>query len=341
MPIYPRKESKYFWCKFTVNGRTVRASTGETVESKARRVERKLFALAEQEAQRIKEGRYLWQEATERWTNETQSKAAKSIKSDNRHIKWLNQFLNDKPLDEIGRTDVDRIIKAKKDEGVSNATTNRMIAVLRGILRKAKNEWDWIGSYPHIRTLPEPKGRVRWITREDADRLIRELPIHLKYMTRFALATGLRERNITRLRWEWVDLENKVTHFPAEVMKNKKPLTIPLNNEAVSVLRDQIGKHNKYVFTYNGCSIQRANGKAWRRALVRAGIENFRFHDLRHTWASWHVQAETEIHELKELGGWSDISMVLRYAHLNMKHLARVASNIDRKEAQRPALRIV
>ena len=65
--------------------------------------------------------------------------------------------------------------------------------------------------------------------------------------------------------------------------------------------------------------------RAWRAALARVGITDFRWHDLRHTWASWHVQAGTPIHVLQELGGWSDIRMVQKYAHLAPEHLAEYA----------------
>ena len=70
-----------------------------------------------------------------------------------------------------------------------------------------------------------------------------------------------------------------------------------------------------------------ANGKAWRKALIRAGIENFRWHDLRHTWVSWHIQNGTSLHVLRELGGWADLSMGLRYAHLSSSHLEEYAEN--------------
>jgi len=71
-------------------------------------------------------------------------------------------------------------------------------------------------------------------------------------------------------------------------------------------------------------------GSAWERSLKRAGIENFRFHDLRHTWASWHVMNGTSLQELMELGGWKSYEMVLRYAHLAPEHLSSAAKRIER-----------
>jgi len=74
--------------------------------------------------------------------------------------------------------------------------------------------------------------------------------------------------------------------------------------------------------------VLKAGGSAWKNALQRASINSFRWHDLRHTWASWHVQAGTPLNVLQELGGWSDSSMVLRYAHLAPEHLAEYANRI-------------
>ena len=74
---------------------------------------------------------------------------------------------------------------------------------------------------------------------------------------------------------------------------------------------------------------------AWDKAKQRAGIEDFRFHDLRHTWASWHVQSGTSLPELMELGGWKSYEMVLRYAHLAPEKLSFVAGRIER-QASRP-----
>ncbi len=81
--------------------------------------------------------------------------------------------------------------------------------------------------------------------------------------------------------------------------------------------------------SYRGKSVKQVNTRAWKQALKRAGIENFRWHDLRHTWASWHVQAGTPLHVLQELGGWESVEMVRRYAHLSSEHLAEYADRMS------------
>jgi integrase len=113
-------------------------------------------------------------------------------------------------------------------------------------------------------------------------------------------------------------------------MKNGQDLGIPLNDMAIAVLEAQKGKHAEYVFTYKGKPIGSAGTRAWRQALERAGIADFRFHDLRHTWASWLMQSDASEFMVQQLGGWKSRKMVERYAALQTQHLAPAARLIDR-----------
>ena len=95
----------------------------------------------------------------------------------------------------------------------------------------------------------------------------------------------------------------------------------------MTIVKKQLGKHSEFVFTYKGKPIKKCNTAAWRKALKRAGISNFfRWHDLRHTWASWHVQNGTFLYELQRLGGWSSYETVQRYARLNSDRLKEATS---------------
>jgi len=147
-------------------------------------------------------------------------------------------------------------------------------------------------------------------------------------MARFALATGLRQRNVCRLEWSQIDLQRRVAWIHADQAKARKAIGIALNSEAINVLRDEMGKHHQFVFTYKGNPVWQVNTKAWRSAVRKAGLKDFRWHDLRHTWASWHAQAGTPLNILQELGGWETAEMVQRYAHLSAEHLAPHAENI-------------
>ena len=98
---------------------------------------------------------------------------------------------------------------------------------------------------------------------------------------------------------------------------------------ARDVIKRQIGKHTQFVFTYKDNPVKELNTKAFKKALKRAGIENFRWHDLRHTWASWHIQQGTPIAVLQELGGWESSDIVRRYAHLGNEHIFEYANKLS------------
>ena len=134
--------------------------------------------------------------------------------------------------------------------------------------------------------------------------------------------------NVTRLEWSQVDLNRKIAWIHPDQAKARRAIAVPLNSDALSVLTQERGKHDTYVFTYFGKPIKASNTKAFKAALDRANIKNFRWHDLRHTWASWHAQNGTPLHVLKELGGWESMEMVQRYAHLAAEHTAPFAEKI-------------
>lgn len=170
--------------------------------------------------------------------------------------------------------------------------------------------------------------RDRWLTREEAARLVSACPPHLAAIVRFALSTGCRAREIVGLEWNRVDLARSTAWL--DQTKNGTPRGLPLNRDAVAVLESQVGKHPQYCFTYYGRPIRyELTNSAWKTACEKAKLTNLRFHDLRHTWASWHRQSGTSCDELKDLGGWKSRVMVDRYAKFGTEHLATAASRIE------------
>lgn len=157
------------------------------------------------------------------------------------------------------------------------------MALVRSILKRAVEEWDWLEKAPKVKLFKESEGRVRFITPEQVQALLLELPTHQKDMVLFALQTGLRQSNVLKLEWLQVNLAQGHMWVNGADSKNRKPIAVPLNREALAVLHRQLGKHPKRVFTYLGKPISNANTHAWKNALKRAGIEDFRWHDLRHT----------------------------------------------------------
>lgn len=216
----------------------------------------------------------------------------------------------------------------RKRGEASAATANRYLALVRAILRRACDEWEWTERAPKVKLYREAKRRVRWITPEQARALLAELPEHQREMVLFALATGLRQGNVTGLCWSQVDLERGTAWVAAEDAKGGEDLHVSLSELALDVLRRQVGKHPERVFTYRGRPVRWANTRGWRSALQRAGIADFRWQDLRHTWASWLVQHGTPLYGLQEMGGWKSAEMVRRYAHLAPPQMARHAAII-------------
>lgn len=210
----------------------------------------------------------------------------------------------------------------------SPATFNRYANLITAALGLAKAR-NWIDTVPRIERQGTPPGRLRWLTPQEWRRLRRELPEHLRDMAEFALLTGLRQRNVTHLEWSQVDLRRKMAWIHADQAKGRQPIGVPLSNAACAILRGRRGQSETWVFPYKGKPMGKIK-TAWRKALRRAGIEGFTWHDLRHTWASWHVQAGTPIPVLKELGGWRTLTMVNRYAHLAPEHLRQYVGNVSR-----------
>lgn len=281
--------------------------------------------------------RRLWQEAVVKWIGEHHHK--RSLPGDKTILRWLDPHLRNQFLDAIDREMIDRIMAIKESEGVSPATVNRYSALLRSILICAHKEWEWIDAVPKVRMRRENSGRIRWLTREQADRLLAELDRsapHVADAAEFTLNTGLRDANVCRLMWHQIDMD--LATMRVYQTKNGRPLGTPLNQDAIAILQRRADIHSDYVFTWRGEPVTRFNNSAFRKACKRAGLEDFRWHDLRHTWASWMVQGGCPLEVLQKLGGWQTLEMVLRYAHLSTEHLAQYSSISSRET---PRLRVV
>jgi integrase len=326
MGLYQRGD--VWWVDLTTpNGERIRRSTGIEDRTLAQEYHDRLKVRHWEEQRLGVKPQRSWQDAAVRWVRETCDK--RSHHKDVAKLRWLHRYLGHLQLSQVTRDVIDRISEAKAREA-SHSTVNRYLALIRAILRRARDEWGWLESIPKVRLYREPRGRVRFLTPEEARRLLAELPPHLREMATFALATGLRQRNVSFLRWEQVDMARRVAWIHPDQAKAGRAIGVPLNESAVGVLRRRLGTDPAHVFTYEGKPVARCTTKAWKKALERAGIERtFRWHDLRHTWASWHVQNGTPLQELMELGGWASFEMVLRYAHLAADNLRGAACRID------------
>jgi integrase len=311
-----RKRGSVWWIDIaTPNGERVRRSAETRNKAQARELHDKLKGEVWRLQKLGDRPRRVWQDAAVRWLREQAHKA--SLEDDKEKLRWLDRYLANRELESINRELIDGIWQAKQAEGCSNGTVNRLLALIRAILRKCARDWEWMDRAPAVRLLKEPARRIRFLNRNQARTLLRELPPHL------------RAANVTGLAWEQVDLSRKLAWIHPDQAKARKAIAVPLNDTALQVLREQRGKHPVWVFTYGARPIKQVSTAAWYKALERAGIEDFRWHDLRHTWASWHVQGGTPLFALQELAGWETEKMVRRYAHLAAEHLAVYAGNTE------------
>jgi len=330
MSLYRRKDSPFIWVKLPPipgeGGRPLQVSTGTANRQSAEAFEARLKFERWEQAKLGVKPRRTWKEAVLKFLEETSHKRTHG--DDRSILAWLHPELGGKWLDEIDRALIDRI-KAKRAAIASQPRANRYLAVIRAVLRKACHEWEWLDHVPKVTLFPEKPGRIRALTQEEFWRLHKELPEHLAAMALFAVVTGLRSANVRLLEWAWVDMKLKHIRIPASHFKNGEAHGVPLNEAAMSVLVKRQGLDARYVFTVDGQPIAQPSAKVWRKALTRAGIEDFRWHDLRHTWATWQRQAGTPTHELQRLGGWKSLVMVERYAHVAPAGLQAAAARLD------------
>lgn len=329
--VHKRPDSRYWWINTTLpNGKRIRESARTEDKTEALAYLAKLKHEAYMETFLGVKPKRSWKEAVLRYLAVKSN--LRSFADVKRIVRNLDPYVGHLMLHEITGDIIWSIIQGELNKGNKPATVNRYLATIRSLLRMARDEWQWIDNFPKVRLLGGEVERDRWLTKQEAETLIACCPEHLAAMVRFALATGCRASEIKGLEWNRVDLERQTAWL--NQTKNGTPRGVPLNADAIAVLEEQLGKHSRYCFTYQGKPIGwELSNDAWHNALAKANIQDFRFHDLRHTWASWHRQAGTSTDELKDLGGWKTRTMVDRYAKFATENLRFAASRIEQHKS--------
>lgn len=276
--------------------------------------------------------------------------------------------LYDKPLKDVCAFDVERLKAARLKAGIMPATVNRDLDRIRGALSRAV-EWGMIDAHP-MKSVKRAKGadnsRVRYLSKDEEKRLRKAItdreaarrkarasgnawneqrgfeprPVwpedgftdHLAPMVLVALNTGLRRGELFGLRWADVNLAGKRLTVAAHNAKSRKARHVPLNAEAYDALsRWRKQSANDLVFAGVGGGRMTNVNKAWDGLVTDAKLEDFRFHDLRHDFASKLVMAGVDLNTVRELLGHADLTMTLRYAHLAPQRLADVVSILDKQ----------
>ena len=325
-----RSRSAWGWT-LNVNGKQIRKQ-GFASESEAQdaldafRAEQLAPPVEQKPTISLKEAidRYLAEKARNKATAET-ARVLRQV--------WLPAFgaetaLADITADRIAAWKASRMnaVSRQTKQLVSLASVNRPLALLRAVLRMAYREWRVLETVPFIKTEKE-KVRLRWLKPEEAARLLdaarESRNPDLADLIELSLFTGVRQSEALDLTWDCVDRSRGVILI--EETKNDEPREVPLNAHADTVLARRAGSEG-LVF---GSSDWDSFRTAWEATLRRARITNFRWHDLRHTCASWMVQAGRPLQEVKDDLGHKTLAVTLRYAHLAPENLRKAAASLD------------
>ena len=259
-------------------------------------------------------------------------------------LKWWEEQIGDVRLSELStslisekRDLLSRTITNRKKQ-MSPARVNRYMAALSTALNTSIREWEWMEDNPmrKISKLKEPRGRVRYLKNEEKERLLvacNSVNNHLYLAVVLALSTGARQQEIWGLRWSEVHLDRGLITFTET--KNDEFRSVPLEGHA----RELLLGHSKIrridsdlVFpSKKNPAVRHDFRDPWNKALVVAEVEDFRWHDLRHSCASYLAMNGVPMLTIAEILGHKTLSMVQRYTHLNAEHLTEAISDMNRK----------
>lgn len=334
MSVFKRTDTKspFYRYEFQISGRTFKGSTrcksqreAEAVEREKRREAEELLALEQRDPARstVEQvfGRY--------WTHHGRKLSwAPTLKS---HMLDLEAFFGpNKPFCDITVSDVaaaledyaQRTDRKNRDGTVrhgqtSDSTVNRRLAAFRGIYLKARDEWEYPVAHIVFKKLKrkEPKERVRHITREQAKILLKYLEAKPEawVIVAWSLATGCRKNETRTLTWSRINFET----MQAEVFtKGGGTRFVELSTPALNAL-SKCPRERPLPFDFTNMR------KIWEAAVKAAGLDDFRFHDLRHTFATWFGNASGDITLVMKQLGHSEIGTTMKYRHVIRADLQR------------------
>jgi len=331
------KRGQTWWIRFTYKGKQIRKSTETNDRKLAERIYHKVLG-------EVAEGKWFeklpgeektFKEMMEKYMKEYSVPTKASSDRDKRSLLHLLPFLGNYTVTAISSSLISRYKVMRRDEGAAPATINRELALMKHAFNLAIKEWEWTKENPvaKISMEKEDNKRDRWLTDEEEEKLLKVCPEWLKELVVFALNTGMRLGEILSLTWEGVDLFRKtVTIFKS---KNKERRTIPVNATVFEMLKAKTKvrsiKTNLVFHSENHSRRDVSNvDKSFKIRVDKAGIENFHFHDLRHTFATRLVQSRKDLYEVQMLLGHKTSAMTQRYAHHNPESLRGAVEILDK-----------
>jgi integrase len=322
MRIYPRKGSPFLWFSATVKGRRLRRSTGETTRRAAELAAHRIVAAAGEQAEpkptewRLRDviGVY-WQDK------------GRHLKSEDATFRYFERFVaimgKDTPIMSINERNLVAFaakLRGTSKRGISAVTINRHFSMLRAAMRYANRVYkatvpsiDWTT----IRAR-ENEPRVRYASAPDLAALLEAADQRIRPIIVAAVSLGLRKENILNLRWHQVDVRGRTVTVPRT--KGHKPQVLRIAAPLLAALSTLPKERKADARVFNVVNFRRL----WVAAKVRADMHDFRFHDLRHTFATHALMNGASLAELQRALGHSDIKTTMRYAHVEADAVASV-----------------
>ena len=235
-------------------------------------------------------------------------------------------------IDKIGERDIEAYRRKREGDGKAVASINRELSNLSGALSWAVRN-GIIDKKPHVK-MPNPHNeRERFLTKEEAKRLISYCPADIRPIIQAALFTGMRRGELLEMKWSWVDLQNLMIMIPPSATKNGQRRHVPISDNMYRVLMDLRRRSIdgcELVFHIDGKPIPESRlAKTWRKARDKAGLKELRLHDARHSLASWLVMGGESLYTVATILGHRSLDMTQRYSHLAPGHLRAAMRHAD------------
>ncbi len=346
------KRGQVWWMRFSYKGKQMMKST----EVKDRKLAVKIHAKV---LTQISEGKWFERlegedktigDLLDRYINEysIHNKAPHTVKGDIGIAKEMKEFFGDLPLTDLTPRLLAEYKARCREKGLTPSSINHRRGLLRHAFNLAIKEWEWVKENPVNGTSREKvnDARDRWLTLEEEKNLLDNCVIYvtckdnvkeprywLKEIVLFALNTGMRQDEILSLAWPNVDLFRRTAMVVRS--KNGEKRTIPLNLTVLVLLKAKAKRQDiksNFVFaSETGTKVDHRNLlRAFYNALKKIEIEDFRFHDLRHTFATRLAQAGVDLYKISKLLGHKDIKMTMRYSHHYPESLRDGVEVLDR-----------
>ena len=328
-------------------GRRICQSTGTSqLQEAERQLARVMEEVRQAQVYGVRPSR-TFEQAAAKFVLENQHK--RSIGDDVSRLKGLLPWIGGMPLDHIHLGTLQPWIADRRRSGSSIGTINHGLQIVRHILNLAAGEWmdeqglTWLHSAPKIKLVANHDKRQPYpLSWDEQSRLLRELPAHLADMALFAVNTGCRDAEICGLLWEWEvdvpELGTSIFIIPRSQVKNGDERLVVLNRIARSIVDGRRGQHGTNVFTFRNGPVQHMLNSAWKNARARAGLEQVRVHDLKHTFGRRLRAAGVSFEDRQDLLGHRSGRITTHYSAAELCRLIEAAEKVCDRDGRWPEM---